>query len=73
LFAVKTRCKVLRRERNAVILAHPYQEGRNQDLGDFVRDSLDLSRNAAVPDPLLSFAMCASRHHRLSRGGSQTA
>lgn len=40
----------LRRDRNAVILAHNYQLGEVQDIADFTGDSLELSRKAAATD-----------------------
>ena len=44
------RIEELRKERNAVILAHVYQIGDIQDIADFTGDSLELSRKAVDTD-----------------------
>jgi len=48
--SVKSRIQSLKKEKNAVILAHNYQLGEVQDIADFTGDSLELSRQAARTD-----------------------
>ena len=48
--ALPAAIRALARDRNAVILAHYYQEDAIQDLADFIGDSLELARKAAATD-----------------------
>jgi quinolinate synthase len=43
----------LKKERDAVVLAHYYQESEIQDLADFVGDSLELARRGTQVDSLV--------------------
>ena len=53
---IQVRIQDLKREKNAVILAHNYQLPEIQDVGDYVGDSLELSKIAArVEENLIVF------------------
>ncbi len=47
---LSARIRDLKKQRNAVILAHSYERPEVQDIADYVGDSLELSRLAAKTD-----------------------
>lgn len=47
---LKKEIERLKKERNAIILAHNYQLPEVQDVADFVGDSLELARKATKVD-----------------------
>ena len=54
---LKAKIVALKKEKNAVILAHYYQEPDIQDIADYVGDSLGLSQEATKVDaPIILFA-----------------
>ena len=50
MLSLKEEVEQLKKEKNAVILAHYYQEEGIQEIADFVGDSLELSRKASQVD-----------------------
>ena len=47
---IENEIKILKKEKNAIILAHSYQRGDVQDIADFVGDSLGLCIKASQTD-----------------------
>ncbi|MCF7791071.1 MAG: quinolinate synthase NadA [Victivallales bacterium] len=55
--SIKNKIFELKKEKNAIILAHNYVLGEVQEVADFCGDSLELSRKAAdIPEKVIVFA-----------------
>ena len=61
---LKAEIQRLKRELNAIILAHYYQESEIQDIADFVGDSLELAKKAkSTSADVIVFAGAVSYTH----------
>ena len=56
--ALKARIAELKRQMNAIIVVHNYQRPEIQDIGDFVGDSLELSRKCAEVSDIDVIVFC---------------
>jgi hypothetical protein len=61
--------RALRKERNAVILAHHYQESEIQEIADAIGDSLELARKAKVHGGNGEDSEPVTHRHRAGPGG----
>jgi len=52
---IVTEIEKLRKEKNAIILAHYYQEPAIQDIADYVGDSLACLKKQHIQMPILLF------------------
>ena len=52
--------QALKKEKNAIVLAHYYSDADVQDVADFLGDSLELSRKAGTADA--DIILCAGVH-----------
>ena len=61
---LKEKILELKKRKNAVILAHYYQEEAIQEIADFVGDSLELSRKASQVDADIEYIFVATEQQR---------
>ena len=53
--SLKRRCIEIKKEKNAIILAHYYVDGVIQDVADFVGDSYALAKKAKIQMQILLY------------------